>query len=197
MVRKKKVKLRKFSAVMLAMLMIISSFTSQLSFAAEQKPKSFSKEELLLEKQREQTAASEKAAEQERTSEESSEMAKLLDGLGIDPPPLKGDQAIATEIKKEAALLKAFEKEQELDVIIRMKDQPDLSKIYPQVKAKKNRVEKIKAIQDHLKEKADNSQKGIQQALSALETKGKAKKKDSLWIKMGLLLQSLKKLLKK
>ncbi|MFT9599511.1 carboxypeptidase regulatory-like domain-containing protein [Mesobacillus sp.] len=186
MLRKKKVTLRKFSAVMLVILMIFSSFISQLSFAAEQKPKSFSEEELVLEKQREQAAVSEKAAEQESPSEESGELTKLLDGLGIDPPPLKGDEATATEIKKEAALLKAFEKEQELNVIIRMNDQPDLSKIYPQVKAKKNRAEKIKAIQDHLKEKANNSQKGIQQALSALETKGKAKKKDSLWIINGI-----------
>ncbi|WP_226676413.1 carboxypeptidase regulatory-like domain-containing protein [Mesobacillus jeotgali] len=187
MLRIKKVTVRKFSAVMLVILMIISSFTSQLSYAAEQKPKSFSEEELVLEKQREQDAASEKAAEQESPSEESGELTKLLDGLGINPPPLKGDEATAKEIKKEAAgLLKAFEKEQELNVIIRMKDQPNLSKIYPQVKAKKNRPDKIKAIQDHLKEKANNSQKGIQQALSALETKGKAKMKDSLWIINGI-----------
>ena len=120
-------------------------------------------------------------------SAESGELKNLLDGLGIEPPPLKVDDDAATaEINKEAVLLKAFEKEQKLDVIIRMKDQPDLNKIYPQLKAKKNRTEKIKTIQDHLKEKANHSQKGIQQALAALEAKGKAKKKDSIWIINGI-----------
>ncbi|WP_213367777.1 carboxypeptidase regulatory-like domain-containing protein [Mesobacillus boroniphilus] len=184
--RKTKETLRKTSAVLLAMLMVFSSFSTSLASAAEQKPKSFSKEELVLEKQREQIYALGKTEEQETTSAGSDQLTNLLDGLGIEPPPLKGDEGTAAEMKKEAALLKALEKEQEIDVIIRMKDQPDLNEIYPQVKAKKNRAEKIKTIQEHLKEKANNSQKGIQQALANLETKGKAKKKSSLWIINGL-----------
>jgi outer membrane protein assembly factor BamB/subtilisin family serine protease/5-hydroxyisourate hydrolase-like protein (transthyretin family) len=183
---KKKVTVRKLSAVMLVFLMLFSSFTSPMSMAAEQKPKSFSEEELVLEKQREQAYASEKSGEQETPSAEINELTNLLDGLGIDPPPLKGEKPTPAEKEKEAALLKAFQKEQNIDVIIRMKDQPDLNKIFPQVKAKKNRAEKIKTIQDHLKEKANNSQKGIKQALDVLETKGKAKKKDSLWIINGI-----------
>ncbi|MEW8970635.1 MAG: carboxypeptidase regulatory-like domain-containing protein, partial [Mesobacillus sp.] len=180
---KKKVTVRKLSAVMLAFLMVFSSFTSQPSFAAEQKPKSFSEEELVLEKQREQ--ASEKAEDQGTPSAEINELANLLDGLGIDPPPLKDDDP-AVEKEKDAALSEAFKKDQEIDVIIRMKDQADLNKIYPQVKTKKNRAEKIKTIQDHLKDKATNSQKGIKQALDVLETKGKVKQKDSLWIINGI-----------
>jgi outer membrane protein assembly factor BamB/subtilisin family serine protease/5-hydroxyisourate hydrolase-like protein (transthyretin family) len=183
---KKKVTVRKLSAVMLVFFMLFSSFTSPMSMAAEQKPKSFSEEELVLEKQREQAYASEKAGEQETPSAEINELTNLLDGLGIDPPPLKGDKSTPAEKEKEAALLKAFKKDQEIDVIIRMKDKPDFNKIYPQVKGKKNRAEKIKTIQDHLKEKANNSQKGIKQALDTLETKGKAKKKDSLWIINGI-----------
>ncbi|NKE06207.1 carboxypeptidase regulatory-like domain-containing protein [Mesobacillus selenatarsenatis] len=181
---KKKVTVRKISAVMLAFLMVFSPFTSQLSFAAEHKPKSFSEEELVLEKQREQ--ASESAGEKENPSVEINELTNLLDGLGIDPPPLNGEDPADVEKEKEAALLEAFKKDQEIDVIIRMKDKPDIHKIYPQVKGKKNRAEKIKAIQEHLKEKTANSQKGIKQALDALETKGKAKKKDSLWIINGI-----------
>ena len=62
---KKKVTVRKLSAILLVLLMILSSFISQLSFAAEQKPKSFSEEELVLEKQREQMITSGNAEEQE------------------------------------------------------------------------------------------------------------------------------------
>jgi outer membrane protein assembly factor BamB/subtilisin family serine protease len=184
--RKTKRTARKISSVLLAMVMIFSSYSTSLASAAEQKPKSFSKEELVLEKQREQAYSTGKGAELESPPKESDELTNLLDGLGIEPPPLKGDEDSAAEMKKDAALLNAFEKEQQINVIIRMKDQPDLNEIYPQVKAKKNRAEKIKTIQAHLKEKANISQKGIQQALTALETKGKAKKKDSLWIINGI-----------
>jgi outer membrane protein assembly factor BamB/subtilisin family serine protease len=184
----KKKTARKFSAMMLALLMVISTFTPQLAFAAEEKPKSFSEAELVLEKQREKefVTGEEQPETEEKTKNESEELTNLLYGLGIEPPPLKGESDAGDEKDKEANLLKAFEKEQEVNVIIRMKDKPDLSQIYPQVKTKKNRSEKIKTIQDHLKDKAKISQKGIQQALTALETKGKAKQKDSLWIINGV-----------
>lgn len=179
---------RKISAFMLALLLVFSSFITQQAVAAGEKPKSFSEEELKLEKQREQAYDSGKTEEAEKTSAESGTLTNLLEGLGIQPPPLKGDSESAAEKAKneEGILLKAFEKKQEIDVIIRMKDTPDLNNIYPQVKATKNRTEKIITIQDHLKEKAKNSQKGIHQALDALENKGKAKKKDSLWIINGI-----------
>ena len=83
-------------------------------------------------------------------------------------------------------LLKAFEKEKEIDVIIRMKDRPNLNEVFSQVKGKKNRTEKITTINEHLKGKATASQKGIQQALASLEGKGQAKKKESLWIINGM-----------
>ncbi|WHX38711.1 carboxypeptidase regulatory-like domain-containing protein [Mesobacillus sp. AQ2] len=177
---------RKLWAVILAFIMVFSTFSSQLAIAASQKPASFSKEELVLEKKREKEYESGNTGENETKSADHKELTNLLDGLGIEPPPLKGDKQTAAEKEKDAVLLKAFEREQVIDVIIRMKDQPDLNKIYPQVKEKKNRAEKIKSIQDHLKEKADNSQKGLQQALSAMETKGKAKKKETLWIINGI-----------
>ncbi|WP_144480659.1 carboxypeptidase regulatory-like domain-containing protein [Cytobacillus oceanisediminis] len=177
---------RKLWAVILAFIMVFSTFSSQLAIAASQKPASFSKEELVLEKKREKEYESGNTGENETESADHKELTNLLDGLGIEPPPLKGDKQTAAEKEKDAVLLKAFEREQVIDVIIRMKDQPDLNKIYPQVKEKKNRAEKIKSIQDHLKEKADNSQKGLQQALSAMETKGKAKKKETLWIINGI-----------
>ncbi|CAM4017072.1 carboxypeptidase regulatory-like domain-containing protein [Mesobacillus thioparans] len=182
----KKKTARKLSAVILAFIMVFSTYSSQLAIAATQKPASFSKEELVLEKERGKKYEPSKTAGNETASADHKELTNLLDGLGIDPPPLKGDKQTAPEKEKEAVLLKAFEKKQEIDVIIRMKEQPDLNKIYPQVKEKKSRAEKITSIQDHLKEKADNSQKGVKQALSALETKGKAKEKETLWIINGI-----------
>lgn len=186
----KKKTARKFSAMMLALLMVISTFTPQLANASVEKPKRFSEEELAIEKQREKAyeTGEEMPESKEKTSTGSEELTNLLAGLGIEPPPLKGETEAGTgaEKDKEANLLKAFEKEQEVNVIIRMKDKPDLTQIYPQIKAKKNRSEKIQAIHDHLKDKAKNSQKGIQQALTALESKGKAKQKDSLWIINGV-----------
>ncbi|ALC90883.1 hypothetical protein AM500_14640 [Bacillus sp. FJAT-18017] len=185
--------IRKWFVVMMAFLLIVSSFAPNISFAADSKPKSFSEEELQLEKKREQEA---KVADQIETAREQSdgdhtELPDLLKGLGINPPPLEEEsdetKANASEIKKaEAKLQKAFEKNNEVNVIIRMKDKPSLQSIYPQVKQEKSRTDKINAIQNHLKQKANSSQKGIHQALTAMESKGKAKKKDSLWIINGV-----------
>ncbi|MCM3664939.1 carboxypeptidase regulatory-like domain-containing protein [Mesobacillus subterraneus] len=186
----KKKTARKLSTMMLALLMVISTFTPQLAYASVEKPKSFSEQELTLEKQREKAyeTGEELPESTAKTRTGSEELTNLLNGLGIEPPPLKGETEAGTgdEKDKAANLLKAFEKEQEVNVIIRMKDKPDLTQIYPQVKTKKNRSEKIQTIQDHLKDKAKNSQKGIQQALTALESKGKGKQKDSLWIINGI-----------
>lgn len=186
---KRKKAVRKFSAMILAWLMVFSTFAQQLAYAAEEKVKSFSEEEFVLEKQREQDYQSPtpKADTGEKPDLVGDELTNLLKGLGIEAPPLKGETDVEIPLgKADATLQKAFEKKKEIDVIIRMKDRPNLSTIYPQVKAKNNRTEKIKAIQDHLMKKANNSQKGIQQALAALESKGKAKKKESLWIINGI-----------
>lgn len=188
---KKRKAVRKFFAIMLALLIVISSAAPQMAFAAEGKPNNFSEEELQLEKEREKEYEAEKPPEDKadqakETENDDGELINLLKGLGIDPPDLEGKAEEQTPIDHKAVLQKAFEKQQEVNVIIRMKDKPDLNKIYPQIKMKKNRTEKLEAIQSHLKEKAKNSQKGIDQALTALQGKGKAKKKESLWIINGL-----------
>jgi subtilisin family serine protease/outer membrane protein assembly factor BamB len=185
---KNKKRRRKMAAIMLAWLMVFSSFASPLANAAEEKQKSFSAEELVIEKQREQEYQSEKPAHSEqKPAAESGDLPNLLKGLGIEAPPLdENSSQNEPEGKADAVLQNALEKEKEIDVIIRMKDKPDLNQIYPQVKANKNRAEKNKTIQQHLKDQTNISQKGIQQALSALESKGKAKKKESLWIINGI-----------
>lgn len=186
---KRKKAVKKLFVVVLAWLLVISTFAPQLTFAADVKPKSFTEEELVLEKQREQDYQTGKQTPDSggKTPAKEEEITSLLKGLGIEAPPLKGGTDTESAKEEEGVKLeKAFGKKNEIDVIIRMKDKPDLNKIYPQVKAKKNRSERIKAIQTHLKDKANQSQKGIQQALSALESKGKAKKKESLWIINGI-----------
>ncbi|WP_156424287.1 carboxypeptidase regulatory-like domain-containing protein [Bacillus sp. FJAT-27445] len=180
----RKKSMRKWFAVLLSLLVLFSTFAPQ-SFAAEAKPGTFSEEDLQLEKKREQGA---RAVDLKQGDPETSgnsgtdELPDLLKDLGIEPAPLEK----APDPKKETDLQEAFEKNSEVDVIIRMKEQPDLQAIYPQMKQKNNRTEKIKAIKDHLTQKANNSQKGIQQALNAMESKGKAKKKDTLWIINGI-----------
>lgn len=177
---------REWFAILLSLLILFSTFAPQAALA-EAKTSSFSKEELQLEKNREQEArAAEPKHEEPEKSEDSdtNELTNLLTGLGIKPAPL--EEAVDKKEKSEATLQEAFKKNSEVDVIIRMKNQPDLQAIYPQMKQKKNRTEKITTIKDHLTQKADNSQKGIQQALKAMESKGKAKKKETLWIINGL-----------
>ncbi|RDU35682.1 hypothetical protein DRW41_16180 [Neobacillus piezotolerans] len=174
----------KWFAVLLSLMVLLSTFAPQI-LAAEGNPGNFSEEDLQLEKKREQDARAGglKPGEQEKSEDSNSnELPDLLKGLGIQPAPLE-QPAVHEE---EAKLEEAFQKSNEVDVIIRMKDTPDLQAIYPQVKQKKDRTEKNKAIKDHLTQKADNSQKGLQQALQAMETKGKAKKKETLWIINGV-----------
>ncbi|WP_075619147.1 carboxypeptidase regulatory-like domain-containing protein [Paenisporosarcina indica] len=184
----KKKNARKYFAVLLAFLLVVSTFVPELAYAAEEKTKNYSEEELLLEKQRENEYESgETVQESDEGYEDSSGLTNLLTGLGIETPPLDGESKHSNpKGESESKLLKAFEKEKEIDVIIRMKDRPNLDKVYGQVKAKTNRTENITTINKHLKEKANASQIGIQKALAVLEGKGKAKKKESLWIINGL-----------
>lgn len=178
---------RKYFAVLLAFLLVVSTFVPEFAYAAEE-TKSYSEEELLLEKQREKEYESgEPVEELEESDVDSSGLTNLLTGLGIEAPPLDGEsKPTSPKAVSESKLLKALEKEEKIDVIIRMKDRPNLDKVYGQVKAKTNRTEKITTINKHLKDKANESQIGIQKALAVLEGKGKAKKKDSLWIINGL-----------
>ncbi|WP_197277498.1 carboxypeptidase regulatory-like domain-containing protein [Bacillus sp. FJAT-27245] len=176
--------MRKWFAVLLSLLVLFSTFAPQ-ALAAEAKPGNFSEEDLQLEKKREQDARAAElkpGAPEPNDDSNSDELPNLLKGLGIEPAPLEKP----ADSKDEATLEEAFKKNSEVDVIIRMKDTPDLQAIYPQVKQKQNRTEKIKAIKDHLIQKANNSQKGLQQALQAMESKGKAKKKETLWIINGV-----------
>jgi outer membrane protein assembly factor BamB/subtilisin family serine protease len=186
--------LKKWFAITLAVLLLVSSFLPNVSMAAEPKPESFSDAELQLEKMREQefTSGQSNGAKNsdtfEQVEEESNELPNLLKGIGIEPKTLaENGERTEDDIKKaDLNLQQAFEKNNQVNVIIRMKDKPNIESIFPQVKMQKSRTDKIKMIQNHLKQKANNSQKAIQQALNALESKGKGKKKDSLWIINGL-----------
>ncbi|WP_409270032.1 carboxypeptidase regulatory-like domain-containing protein [Neobacillus sp. SCS-31] len=174
----------KWFAVLLSFMVLLSTFAPQIALA-EAKPGSFSEADLQLEKKREQDARVDDlkpGAPETNEDSNSNELPDLLKGLGIEPAPLEQPAAP----KEEAKLEEAFQKSNEVDVIIRMKDHPDLQAIYPQVKQKKDRTDKIKAIKEHLTQKANNSQKGLQQALQAMESKGKAKKKETLWIINGV-----------
>ena len=70
---------------MLALLMVISTFTPQLAFAAVEKPKSFSEAELALEKQREKAfeTGEERLESEEKTRTESEELTNLLMASGL------------------------------------------------------------------------------------------------------------------
>ncbi|OCA81484.1 hypothetical protein A8F94_21640 [Bacillus sp. FJAT-27225] len=186
---------RKWLGAMLAVLLLVSTFAPNLAMAADSKPKRFSKEELQLEEKREKEAnsANQHESAEEQIKGDNQELPNLLKGLGIEPLPLKEEgkdkaakAAVEEQKRAETTLQEAFKKSNEVNVIIRMKEKPNLESIYPQMKQQKSRADKIKTIQSHLKQKANSSQKGIEQALAAMESKGKAKKKDSLWIINGL-----------
>ena len=84
---------RKYFAVLLVFLLVVSTFVPEISYAAEEKAKDYSKEEQLLEKLREKEyeVGEPKLESEEENDEDSSGLTNLLKGLGIEQPPLNGE----------------------------------------------------------------------------------------------------------
>ncbi|MGP4081716.1 carboxypeptidase regulatory-like domain-containing protein [Pseudalkalibacillus sp. R45] len=181
---------RKLFALLFSFLLIFSMFAPQSTYAETASDNSATVDHDLLEKEREAEyqEKSEDTSNEEKSSDQGKEgeveLASLMEGLGWEPPSLSGQspQAETKPDKVEADILNQLEKKEKVDVIIRMKERPDIEAIFPQVKAKKSKAEKVKLLKTHLEEKAKASQKALDKAMNSLEQKGKAKKNKSFWI---------------
>ncbi|WLD93271.1 carboxypeptidase regulatory-like domain-containing protein [Alkalihalobacillus sp. AL-G] len=189
----KRKSVRRYYALLFSLLLVFSLIAPHSALATSEGNLSIGADEKELEKEREKEYLNRSQNNEETTENETSKeeggLASLMQGLGWEPPPLSGKSKVESSKNPQKVgddVTKALEKQEKVDVIIRMKERPTVKEIYPQVKAKSKRSEKIKIIKSHLEEKTQTSQKGLKQALKALEQQGKAKKKQSFWIINGL-----------
>ncbi len=158
---------------------MLSTLLPHLGFAASKtEVKDLQIEDVEIEKQRE-TEFLPKSSEEVETEEDG--LTSLLSGLGWEPTLDSSKEEISTE-KVESDVYKQLKKQDTVDVIVKLKDQVDMEALYTEGKGKAKRVERLTLVKQRLEDKAKNSQKGVNQALSNLEKKGKAKVKQSLWI---------------
>ncbi|MFS0861527.1 carboxypeptidase regulatory-like domain-containing protein [Fredinandcohnia sp. 179-A 10B2 NHS] len=179
---------RKTFSLFFSFILVFSMFFPSLSFAQSNGSSSTTVEEVQLEKQREQEFKNESTSLQTVDSE-TSELPNLLKGLGIEAPEFSEEQDRTKAISKqkvEEKVIQQLKNEDRVDVIIRLKERPEVNDIYPKIKGLEKRSEKIKELKNHLEQKANASQKGLNLALAALEKQDKVKKKESFWIINGI-----------
>ncbi|MGM7703193.1 carboxypeptidase regulatory-like domain-containing protein [Pseudalkalibacillus sp. Hm43] len=178
---------RKHFGLVFSFLLVFSMFMPQTTYGQTESERNLGVEHDMLEKEREKEQIT--TEEKDITSDSSEEeLASLMEGIGWEPPPLSGqpDPSAKEPEKVEADIIKQLKQSEKVDVIIRMKERPNIDAIFPQVKKKPSKKDKIELIKAHLQEKTNASQKALNQAMKSLEQKGKAQKKKSLWIINGM-----------
>ncbi|MFD1020908.1 carboxypeptidase regulatory-like domain-containing protein [Thalassobacillus hwangdonensis] len=181
MLRKRRLQ-RNFAIFAIFLMLLSISVPPSVVYATEGQPET-KEEKLELEKQLEQQAESGEAEADPAVAED--ELENMLSGLGIEQPEQQKSKESAKQEKVEAEVKTILKKKEKVDVIIRMKDKPELDKLYPQTKSLQKRSEKLAFVKEKLEDKAEKSQSGLDKALAALEKDGKAEKKSTLWIING------------
>ncbi|MGY3715109.1 carboxypeptidase regulatory-like domain-containing protein [Sutcliffiella cohnii] len=180
----KRKRMRQMFSKFFIMLLLVSSFLPHVAFANENENKVIDLQVKgeQFEKEREAEFYEQEVAS---TELEEGEFEHLLSAIGWDVPEINVE--VDTQDKIEQAVYEALEEEKEVDVIVRLKGQADYNKIYADTKGK-GKSTKAKEVVTSLQQNAKTSQQGIEKAIVSLEKKGKAKKKDTLWIINGITL---------
>lgn len=190
MYRGKKKSKRRLVALLFICLLVVSIFLPQLGHATEVTDAETTGHALQL-----QDVALEKEREKEYRENELLEgtpgevkLTSILNGLGWEAPPLGTEEKEEhnTDEKLEGAVLDQLEENGMVNIIVRLKDKPDVEGLFEAAKEKKQRVERVREVKKQLETHAEASQKGIEKALVALEERGHVKNKSSLWVINGL-----------
>ncbi|MDX5474605.1 MAG: S8 family serine peptidase, partial [Bacillaceae bacterium] len=179
MVYRRRKKQGKWLSIFFVFLLLLSSFLPNISYAYEEtEAEKLLSYESQLEKEREK-----KYEESLQDAEIEDELMSLLSGIGWEVPALTSElKADWEEETVDVAVYEQLADENTVDVIIRLKQKEDLTQLYSTANKKSTREERIKTVKEKLEQKANSSQKGLINAITALEQKGKAELKDSLWV---------------
>jgi subtilisin family serine protease/outer membrane protein assembly factor BamB len=164
-------------------MVVFSLFTPSVGIATSD-PTSVSQKnenENQLEKEREKEYFAETT---DGLNQDTTEVASLLSGLDWQPSINDGNIPKKKESigKVEATVHEVLKKEKMVDVIVKLKDQPNYNSIQKEAKKKQKKSEQAAYVISQLEAKAQASQKGLKQELASLEKKGKAKVNNSFWI---------------
>ncbi|HEY4553402.1 MAG TPA: carboxypeptidase regulatory-like domain-containing protein, partial [Bacillaceae bacterium] len=168
---------RRIMSLLFSFLMLFSLVAPATGYAEQ--PKIEKQKEIELVKKRE---AEQQAEQKESTAPLTADKASLLSGLDWQPAMEKSDQGTELDTKVESAVLDEIQKDDKVNVIIKMKDQPNYHALQNSAKKQKKKSERAAFVKSQLESKAKASQKGLNQALTSFEKKGKAKVKRSFWI---------------
>lgn len=174
---------------MFIFILLISSVLPHVADANETSVKDSQSMDLELEKKREEVYKKE-TNKVEDIEVEGGEFLNVLSGLGWKAPELNGGegQEHMEKEKVEAAVTEELQKNEKVDIIVRLKDKPELDKVFMNARGKMSHEERVEMVTENLKGHAKESQQGITKAISALEKKGMAKNVNHLWVINGLSL---------
>ncbi|PYZ96231.1 hypothetical protein CR205_17890 [Alteribacter lacisalsi] len=185
----RKRKTRQSFSVVMAFLLLFSLAAPGMGNAAEPDFNDFEsnslEEDLQLEKEREQDAAS--FDREHNTNQESSEgLPHLLDGLGIDLDETKPSGDFLLNGKLEAEVADILDEEGTVDVIIRMAEQADYDELYEQAQGIDLHGSRVGSVVSELQTVAESSQQTLLNELEPLEEEGLIQNIQSYWVFNGM-----------
>lgn len=189
MQRGKKGNWKRFVPVLFILILLFSSVLPHVTSANDGTFKDSQSQDAKLEKERE-AEYHEETNRAEDIKLEDGEFLDILSGLGWEAPELVPDeeQGYSEEGTVEAAVIEELKENEEVNIIVRLKDKPELDKMFLNAQGKLSHEKRVEVVTENLQKHAKESQKGVQTAIDALEKKGMAKNIEQLWIINGLSL---------
>lgn len=180
---------KRFIPIMFIFILLISSVLPHVANATETSVKDSQSQDQELEKKREAVYLQE-TNEVEDIELEHGEFLNVLSGLGWNAPEVNEEEGLGHKEKEkiEAAVIEEIQKNEKVDIIVRLKDKAELDKVFMNARGKMSHEERVGMVTENLQVHAKESQKGITKAISALEEKGMAKNVEHLWVINGLSL---------
>jgi outer membrane protein assembly factor BamB len=144
--------------------------------------------EATLEQQREKEYDDSKSdlKQPEYVSEEMSNgLPHIMDGLGWDEPTSNSEDFLY-DGKLQKEVMDTFENHNNVNIIIRLKEQANMNEVYQRGVQNKSRVERIEHVRDHLQQVAQKAQSHVLRDLEQLERMKLASNIRTFWVFNGM-----------
>ncbi|CAG9622442.1 carboxypeptidase regulatory-like domain-containing protein [Sutcliffiella rhizosphaerae] len=180
-------KRRRLKSVLFIFILLMGSYIPQFVSAIENSFGESTSQDLELEKQREQEYK-EQLTKWNDIDDEGDRTTDIFSGLDWEVPNLMEDDKEFNEEeewKVESAVSESVKKDGKADVIIRLKEKPDIAKVSMSAREKVSHEERVKMVTNSLQKHANDTQKELEDFLEALEKKGMVENIEPLWIING------------
>lgn len=180
---------KRYLPILFILILLFGSVLPHVASANDETLKDSQSEDAELEKKRE-AAYYEESNKMEDVELEGGEYLNVLSGLGLEVPELDQEEehGYSENEKVETAVIEKLQESEKVNIIVRLKDKPELNKMFIHTQGKMSHGERVEMVTENLQKHAKESQKGVQKAIAALEKKGMAENVEPLWIINGLSL---------